>query len=34
MRLRDEEKGWHLELDEDGVVQLIQIDFRLGLFLF
>lgn len=33
MKLRDEENGWRLEFDEDGVVQLIQIDFRLGLFI-
>lgn len=31
MKLRDDEKGWCLGLDEDGVVQLIQIDFRVGL---
>lgn len=33
MKLHDEQKGWRLELDEDGVVQLIQIDFRVGLFI-
>ena len=32
MELRDEKDGWHLSL-QDGLVQLIQIDFRLGLFL-
>jgi len=32
MELRDEENGWQLSL-ENGFVQLIQIDFRLGLFL-
>ena len=32
MELRDEKHGWHLSL-QDGLVQLIQIDFRLGLLL-
>jgi hypothetical protein len=32
MELRDEKDGWHLSL-KDGLVQLIQIDFRLGLVL-
>ena len=32
MRLTNEEEGWCLVLEE-GLVQLIQIDFRLGLFL-
>jgi hypothetical protein len=32
MELRDEKDGWQLSL-QDGLVQLIQIDFRLGLFL-
>lgn len=32
MMLKDDENGWYLLL-QDGLVQLIQIDFRLGLFL-
>ena len=32
MELRDDKDGWQLVL-QDGFVQLIQIDFRLGLFL-
>lgn len=32
MELREENDGWHLAL-QDGFVQIIQIDFRLGLFL-
>lgn len=33
MNFKEEINGWYLTLD-DGLVQLIQIDFRLGLFLF
>lgn len=33
MKLCDEDKGWRLALDEDAAVQLIQIDFRVGLFI-
>lgn len=33
MELRNEKDGWYLAFRDDGRVQLIQIDFRLGLFL-